>query len=693
MDTVQTSGGMDLSRFEGDFLQEAGEHLAAMENLLVAIDPVAPIADDINAIFRAAHSIKGGSGMFGYADTTAVTHELESLLDKVRKGELALTPDMVDVLLHGADVVRAQLAFRACTGPAPEVEVDAVCERIRSCAVGPAAAPAPIVAQSTATSRRLEITYPSQALDAATVDEVLGQLAELGQVEALPHGDSTKAVIHLITDSADDIVLTLFDFVMDAREVSVREVDANAGAANAEAVATADASTQTGSTEAPAQSPHAEAHVGGAIPPGTSPSGASAQAPNAPRAAATATASSAAAAHQESIRVSVEKVDQLINQVGELVITQAMLAQCIGEIDAVNQARLLTRIADLQRNTRDLQESVMSIRMLPIASVFERFPRLARDLAGKLGKEVHVRMEGENTELDKGLIEKIMDPLVHLVRNAIDHGIERVEDRLAAGKLRTGTLTLTARHQGGNILIEVCDDGRGLCRDRILAKARERGMAVSDTATDREVWALIFEPGFSTAEVVTDVSGRGVGMDVVKRNIASLSGSILIDSRPGAGTRVSIRLPLTLAIMDGLAVAVGEERYIVPLAGILESLQTDRATLRSVAGQGLVIDVRDEFLPVVFLSTLFGIASRQGDCAAASPVMIVVVETEGTKVALAVDELLGQNQVVVKSLDANYRRVPGLAGATIMGDGRVACILDLGAIVRHSSPAQHITLH
>jgi len=510
-------------------------------------------------------------------------------------------------------------------------------------------------------ARILNITYPASTLDPATTTELFAQLAELGALDTQDGVDAEgQRRIRLVTTEREEVVLTLFDFVMDARHVHIE-------------------------TEAPRQPASSDSGLFEALPE-------KAVAIEKPQQPASVSVSNASA-HHDSIRVSVDKIDLLLNQVGELVITQAMLAQSIEELDPVHQARLLARIADLQRNTRDLQESVMSIRMLPIASVFARFPRLARDLAAKLGKEVQVRMEGETTELDKGLIELVMDPLVHLVRNAIDHGFERVEDRLAAGKPRAGVLTLRAHHQGGNILVEVADDGRGLSRDKIMAKARERGFQVSDTLTDREVWAFVFEPGFSTADVVTDISGRGVGMDVVKKNIASLGGSIVLESVQGSGTRISIRLPLTLAIMDGLAVGVGEERYIIPLAGILESLHVDQNRLRSVAGQGLVVDVRNEFVPVVYLSSFFGIAPRRVARAQDAPEMIVVVETEGAKVALAVDELLGQNQVVVKSLDANYRRVRGLAGATIMGDGRVACILDLAAIVRHRASAPSSTVH
>jgi two-component system chemotaxis sensor kinase CheA len=382
-----------------------------------------------------------------------------------------------------------------------------------------------------------------------------------------------------------------------------------------------------------------------------------------------------------TIRVAISKVDQLINLVGELVITQAMLAQNSRALDPTVNQQLLAGLADLDRNTRDLQESVMSIRMIPMSVVFSRFPRMLRDLAGKLGKKVELITHGEATELDKGLVEKITDPLTHLVRNSCDHGIETPQERVAAGKPETGTITLSAAHQGGSIVIEVRDDGRGLSRQKILKKARERGLDVSDQMSDAEVWQLIFAPGFSTAEVVTDVSGRGVGMDVVKKNIAALNGTVEIDSSEGYGMRVSVRLPLTLAIMDGMSVGVGDEVYILPLSSVVESFQVKDEAVNTVAQGSRLVKVRDEYMPVIELEKIFQVPRR--DTAKQSDIM-VVVEAEGSRVALLVDELLGQQQVVVKNLEANYRKVPNVSGATILGDGTVALILDTSALVRRS---------
>jgi two-component system chemotaxis sensor kinase CheA len=399
------------------------------------------------------------------------------------------------------------------------------------------------------------------------------------------------------------------------------------------------------------------------------------------RAAARADARAAGTPESSTLRVSVEKVDQLINLVGELVITQAMLAQTGKGVDAALYQQLASGLADLERNTRDLQEAVMSIRMIPMSLVFSRFPRMLRDLAGKLGKKVELVTQGEATELDKGLVEKITDPLTHLVRNSCDHGIELPAERLARGKPEHGTVTLVASHQGGSIVIEVRDDGRGLNRAKLLKKARERGIEAPDTLSDQEVYGLIFAPGFSTAEQVTDVSGRGVGMDVVKKNITALGGTVEIDSAEGYGMTVRVRLPLTLAIMDGMSVGVGEECYILPLSSVVESFQVQPGMIRTIGGSGRVVEVRDEFMPVIDLEKVFDVPrfdfERQSN-------IMVVVEAEGGRVALLVDELLGQQQVVVKNLESNYRKVDDVSGATILGDGRVALILDIGSLVRRS---------
>lgn len=393
-------------------------------------------------------------------------------------------------------------------------------------------------------------------------------------------------------------------------------------------------------------------------------------------------AASTAQLETTTLRVSVSKIDQLINQVGELVITQAMLAQNSQTLDATLNQQLLAGLADLERNTRDLQESVMSIRMIPMSVVFSRFPRMLRDLAGKLGKKVDLITHGEATELDKGLIEKITDPLTHLIRNSCDHGIEMPHTRLANGKPEVGTITLSAAHQGGSILIEVRDDGKGLNRHKLLDKARSKGIEVSDDMPDQEVWGLIFAPGFSTAEVVTDVSGRGVGMDVVKRNIASLGGSVEIDSSEGFGMSVKVRLPLTLAIMDGMTVRVSDEVYILPLSSVVESFLVEARSINTVAQNAQLVKVREEYMSVIEIDRAFGVPRQAGDPTANS--IMVVIESDGSRVALMVDELLGQQQVVIKNLEANYKKVQNVSGATILGDGSVSLILDTSALVRRA---------
>ncbi|MCL4164059.1 UNVERIFIED_CONTAM: hypothetical protein GTU68_041769, partial [Idotea baltica] len=395
-----------------------------------------------------------------------------------------------------------------------------------------------------------------------------------------------------------------------------------------------------------------------------------------------------ATAEASSIRVGVEKVDQLINLVGELVITQAMIDQRVSSMDPVQNEALINSVTQLTRNTKDLQESVMSIRMMPMDFVFSRFPRMVRDLAGKLDKKVEFVTEGATTELDKGLIEKIVDPLTHLVRNSVDHGIETPDKRKAAHKPESGKLTLSASHKGGSIVIEVTDDGAGLDRDKILAKAASNGLTVSESMTDSEVYGLIFAPGFSTAAVVTDVSGRGVGMDVVKRNIASMGGTVEIRSALGFGTTISIALPLTLAILDGMSVALGNSLYVVPLNLIVETLQPVAEDIKTVTGEGHMVHVRGEYLPIISLHKMFNQPTEITD---PTDGVLVLIEAEGKKSALFVDRLVGQQQVVIKSLETNFKKIPGVSGATIMGDGSVALIIDVPTIIQMGQTTNYVT--
>lgn len=591
----------DMGQFLQVFFEETDEHLASLELLLIGLDLDAPDAEALNGIFRAAHSIKGSSGMFGFDDITAVTHELETLLDRIRCGQLALRGEMISLFLETRDLLQRLLDARRGQCPEPQLPVGETVERLRAWLQ----APAP-----------------------AAVDDSFGFFDE---APASPAAD-------------DD-----FGFFDDAPGVPA------AGPA-AEAFGLFDQAPGLPVALEPAMlEPRAE--------------------PRAEPARAV-----RGEAESSSIRVSVEKIDSLINLVGELVITQAMLGQLSEGLDGARHERLQQALAQLEHNTRDLQESVMSIRMLPISFIFSRFPRLVRDTSQRLGKQVELQLHGEHTELDKSVIEKLGDPLTHIVRNSIDHGIEPPAERLAAGKPASGTVRLAASHQGGSIVVEVSDDGRGLSRERILAKAREKGLAAHEGMSDAEVWQLIFLPGFSTAEAVTELSGRGVGMDVVRRNIQAMGGRIDIDSAAGMGTRMSIRLPLTLAILDGLIVSVAQVNYVVPLTYIVESLQARADDVRGMAGDAAaVIRVRGEYLPLYSLHALLRLAAEPLPPERA---IVVILESEGRSFALQVDELVGQQQVVIKSLEQNFRRIDGIAGATIMGDGSVALILDVDALPR-----------
>lgn len=683
---------VDMSQFYQVFFEEAAELLAEKENLLLQLDLEAPDQEQLNAIFRAAHSIKGGASTFGFGDMTGVTHVLESLLDRVRKGEMALTGAMVDAFLRSADVLRSQLAGHRGEGaPDPAIAED-LCAELRRLSEGgnaPAtdAAAADMAAPATAIpAYRIEFTLAPGASHDTVLGNILADLKSRGQLEVLSGPASPGAgefVVRLATASSEEDIWEALAFVVDPSALKIGIETPAVGKAEARAAPATAGGEDFGffeplynalvppDTAIAAAEPSRKEGRRSTDDPGTD--GARTGRRTNDKVAISANADAT------SIRVNTEKVDQLINLVGELVITQAMLAQVVSRIDPVLHESLLKGMGLLERNTRDLQESVMAIRMMPISFVFSRFPRVVRDLAQKLGKEVELKTHGETTELDKGLIEKIADPLTHLVRNSLDHGVETPDRRKAAGKPAKGTISLRAFHQGGSIVIEVADDGAGLNRERILGKARERGLSVSDSMADQEVWQLIFEAGFSTAEIVTDVSGRGVGMDVVRRNIQALGGGIDIQSTLGSGTRISIRLPLTLAILDGLSVSVGEQIYIVPLTFIAECFQPRAGDIKSVAGSARLVHVRGDYLSVVTLHEFFGMPSA---AASIDKGILIIIESDGIKKAIFVDELLGQHQVVIKSLETNYRKVPGISGATIMGDGKVALILDVAAIVR-----------
>lgn len=652
---------IDLSQFAAVFFEECTEHLAEMERLLLEIDPSCPDQEALHALFRAAHSIKGSGGIFDFSDMTAITHELESVLDLIRNQQLALTPEMVNLFLQSTDVISMQLAGHRNGAEVDQQASNSACAGLRAILADFRSAPREVTANPVeqdavpaAGLQKFTIDFiPSQDIfkRGIRIENLFGELASLGtlssvaefpEVPELHEFDPEIAHTHwhlsLETEATAEEIRDIFIFVADDSDIVIK-------------------------VEGPQAQPAPLA-----VPPGQS---------TLPATHEPTGAKNSREAVDGSIRVGVRKVDQIINQVGELVITQAMLSQIGGSLDPVLHADLYRGLQQLARNTRDLQESVMSMRLVPINLVFNRFPRLIRDLAAKLGKQVELKVFGENTELDKGLVEKMSDPLTHLVRNALDHAIETPDVRIAAGKPAMGTVTLRASQIGGKIVVDVVDDGAGLNRERILCKAAERGIDVNEGMSDEEVWQLIFTPGFSTADTVTDLSGRGVGMDVVSRNVQALGGRVQIFSKSGEGTRITLSLPLTLAILDGLSVAVGSEKFIIPINAIVESLQPSASDIQSIQESGKVLRMRGDFIPVIPLHELFAIkeaASRPEES------VLVVVDAEGERVALQVDALVDEQQVVIKSLEENYRKVPGTAGATIMGDGRVALILDVGEI-------------
>ncbi|HCQ7833284.1 TPA: chemotaxis protein CheA [Enterobacter hormaechei] len=653
---------MDITDFYQTFFDEADELLADMEQHLLDLVPEAPDSEQLNAIFRAAHSIKGGAGTFGFTILQETTHLMENLLDEARRGEMQLNTDIINLFLETKDIMQEQLdAYKSSAEP-DAASFEYICNALRQLALeakGEASAPAVPAAKLSVVDA---VAEPATAPDAPAgklrvvlsrlkenevnlLEEELGNLATLSNV--VKGKDSLAATLDGGIGQ-DDIVAVLC-FVIEADQIAFE--------------------TEAAAVEAPAPAENTPAVVAAAPALKAVPKETAAPA----RGEKPATRSS----ESTSIRVAVEKVDQLINLVGELVITQSMLAQRSNELDPVTHGDLITSMGQLQRNARDLQESVMSIRMMPMEYVFSRFPRLVRDLAGKLNKQIELTLMGSSTELDKSLIERIIDPLTHLVRNSLDHGIELPENRVAAGKSPVGNLILSAEHQGGNICIEVTDDGAGLNRERILAKAISQGMAVNENMTDEEVGMLIFAPGFSTAEQVTDVSGRGVGMDVVKRNIQEMGGHVEIQSKQGAGTTIRILLPLTLAILDGMSVKVADEVFILPLNAVMESLQPREEDLHPLAGGERVLEVRGEYLPLVELWKVFEVDGAKTE---ATQGIVVILQSAGRRYALLVDQLIGQHQVVVKNLESNYRKVPGISAATILGDGSVALIVDVSAL-------------
>ena len=658
---------MELNDFSQIFFSEAEELLAEMELHLLQLDIAAPDIEQLNAIFRAAHSLKGGAGTFGFDALQKTTHLLENLLDEARSGERRLNRATVQLLLESKDIMQNQLAAYRASQPPDEARFQYICEALRQIALE-AAEPAAIAGDAA----EAELCITLSDIEEGEQTLLRQELENLGSLRHQEQTSKSLKVVLATATPADDIRAVL-GFVLNDTQIAIEPVVAIPAApiltAEPEPTASVLAAPSAPTSTVPLTAPAPATSTATSIPPAPTPS----------------TAPRAASQESSSIRVAVSKVDQIINQVGELIITQAMLSQLTQTLDNANHDALLNCVAQMERNTRELQESVMSIRMMPMDYVFSRFPRLVHDLGSRLDKEIELTLKGGSAELDKSLIERIIDPLTHLVRNSLDHGIEAKAQRIAQGKPGTGNLTLSAEHHGGNIVIEVTDDGAGLNREKILAKARSQGMSISDTLSDDEVWMLIFAAGFSTAESVTDVSGRGVGMDVVRRNILAMGGHVEVQSRQGKGTTVRILLPLTLAILDGMLVRVAEEIYVLPLGAVMESLMPQEEMLYRYVGDERLLQVRGEYLPLVMLRQRFSVIGQ----APSDNGIVVIVQSAGCRYALWVDQLIGQQQVVVKNLEQNYRKVTGVSAATILGDGSVALILDVVELATLAHPQEN----
>lgn len=664
----------DLSEFHQTFFEECFDSLDAMEEGLLSVGEGDPDDETINTIFRGAHSIKGGAGMFGFKEVAEFTHVLETLLDEVRDGKRKVTPDASELFLQSVDCLRQVLGAMQ-KGTVPDYsQVEALTGSLQCYLDKPVDSPEArpeydeIHETRVAAGDQWHIEFrPHKELlrNGNEPSRLLEELGALGSIAARVDASAVPCIEALDPEScylswtvalegeiARQEIEEVFDWV---------EGECDLVIANSRTISDAESEDKANSavdeSDKSIQPPRTSAST---LPAAKSPS-------------------DSRSGDNSSLRVGIDKVDSLINLVGELVITQSMLNQCGKQLDLSAFEDLRNGLAQLERNTRELQESVLQIRMLPIKFSFRRFPRLVRDLSNKLGKKIELKLVGEQTELDKTVLEKIADPLVHVVRNALDHGIEMPEVRKAAGKDECGLLTLTAYHAGGNIVIEVSDDGAGLPVAKIRAKAIAQGLINEDTElSDEEAQNLIFRPGFSTAAQVSDLSGRGVGMDVVRRNIKDLGGSVDIRSVEGKGSTLTIRLPLTLAILDGQLVSVGNEIYIIPLVSIVESIQINPEFCNEIAKGGELYRFRDNYIPIIRLYQEFGIESRCNDL---STGLLVIVETDGSQIGLFVDDLLGQQQVVIKSLETNYEQVPGISGATILGDGTVALILDMPSLI------------
>lgn len=657
---------VDLSQFHAVFFEESFEGLDSMEAALLELQPGPAENETINVIFRAAHSIKGGAGAFGFTAAAQFTHILETLLDEIRDGKREVTRHAIDLLLKSVDCVRNILAGDRDGTDYDEAhvkEVQKALEELLGQAPDLDSSSNPENADSTG-SRKWQINFAPDSEILQTGNDPLrmfrelaefGALTTIANIDNLPDAAGYEAEqlymrwqLELEGDVSETQIREVFDWVIDNCELEIIDLT------DAEKVRQEKCTSDTSISNEVAATKQAAAKS------------------ETPKTRSNQDAGG-------SIRVSTDKIDELINKVGELVITQSMLGQFGEEFDLDQLSMLRDGLSQLERNTRELQESVMQIRMLPISFSFNRFPRLVHDLSQKLDKKIELRLSGEHTEVDKTVLEKITDPMVHLVRNSLDHGIEMPDIRKAAGKNETGIIELNAFHQGGNIVIEIKDDGAGLDPVKLRAKAVERGViSETDDLNEDQINNLIFAPGFSTAGEVSDISGRGVGMDVVRRNVKDLGGSVDIKSEFGAGCTMTIRLPLTLAILDGQLVRVGQETYIIPLVSIIESLQIKPSTIKGIAGETELYKLRDEYIPVIRLYNTFGVTPSSSTLTEG---LLVVVEGDGEKAGLFVDDLLAQQQVVIKSLDVNFRQVQGVSGATILGDGTVAMIVDVQSLL------------
>lgn len=652
---------VSLEHFRNSYLTESTELLEEMEQILLCLDPETADNETLNAIFRCAHSIKGGAGAFGLDDLVGFTHVLEALLDAMREGKTSATRENVDLLLQSVDVVGVMLSCAREDKSPPENLGKDLLAKLTALTNG---AGAHIASQATAEPQITSTQQATWQIDFLPHEtlfssgneplRILRELAELGQAQITcistnvppladlnPFSCALGWSIALQTDKSESDIHEVFEFVSDHCDLKVQKL----------AQSTSEEPTTKADIPTKAMTPAEE------------------QTNKAPT-------------QSTSIRVDIEKVDRLVNMVGELVITEAMLRAQAREIPVEQYADLLRGIDELSQHTRELQEAVMSVRMQPVKSVFSRMPRIVRDLSTQLGKEITLNMSGENTEVDKTLIEQLGDPLTHMIRNSCDHGIETMLERKEKGKNPQGTIHLAAEHRGGRIVIQISDDGAGINREKVLEKAKERGLLAHDaTPSNEEIDQIIFMAGFSTAEKVTNVSGRGVGMDVVRRNIEGMGGAIRVANTPGKGSSFTISLPLTLAILDGMIVRVGAENFIIPITSIIETLRPAPEQVRRVESHSDVINVRGEFISLVYLHRVFGIENAVGD---PSKALVVLVECGQQKIGLVVDELIGQQQVVIKSLEANSDPVQGVSGATILGDGRVSLILEINDLAKIS---------